>query len=312
MSSDVLQKLEKEENKDTKNVLWQEILQDITNSRYADDDKEKVSFKKDIVDYLDGANAGNENSFKDILTGFSNHINDKITDKWLNCMPKQTSLKKINLIVTEPPNTEPPNKGQRNFSFEVVANNGTVFYLSSRSKGCQWFFAFMLFTEFRKYRRKNSIFLLDEPASNLHCSIQEEVIKAINILCDDKDDTGAKVLYSTHTPYLLDIKNLETMYLVKNKTADEVKDADIVVNLLLNSTKKRKIQETDLEEKRPVFDYFKLNTPHIEKYLKKVDKENNNTISAKFKDFSRKFISGAKTLKNSIELGDFLIDLLGK
>ena len=102
------------------------------------------------------------------------------------------------------------------------------------------------------------------------------------------------------------------MYLVKNKTADEVKDADIVVNLLLNSTKKRKIQETDLEEKRPVFDYFKLNTPHIEKYLKKVDKENNNTISAKFKDFSRKFISGAKTLKNSIELGDFLIDLLGK
>ena len=65
--------------------------------------------------------------------------------------------------------------------------------------------------------QENLISLLNNFPSAVFGFIQEEVIKAINILCDDKDDTGAKVLYSTHTPYLLDIKNLETMYLVKTR-----------------------------------------------------------------------------------------------
>ena len=295
LSIELLEKVEKKDEKNEKNVSWQAVLQDITNSFYRDA-KNSVLFKKDIVDYLDGDNSGGELAFKDTLAGFSQHINNTITKKWLSCLTQPVSLEEVNLV-----SKEDKVVGERNFSFEVKATNKSIFPLSGRSKGCKWFFAFMLFTEFRKYRKSNSIFLLDEPASNLHCSIQEQVIKSMNDLCD-KDDTGSSVIYSTHAPYLLDIQNLETMYLVKNNTTDEVSDPDITISLLLD---KRKKSREDLDEKRPVFDYFKLNTEIIKKYLKK----KNTDVNSKVKDFSQKFLSGIKNIKTIEGVIDLLKDL---
>ncbi len=275
------------ENKKSNNPEWQKILQDITDSLYSED--EKVLFQDDIVDYLDGDNTGDENSFRDKLTGFSRHINQKITKKWLQSLPKKSSLKEIEFVC----NTMEKNANTREFAFKVISNDDATFDLSDRSKGCRWFFAFMLFTEFRKYRKQNTIFLLDEPASNLHSYVQEKVIHAINELCDEK--TGSIVLYSTHSPYLLDIENVETMYLVENINASsEVREARIEVNLYTENTRASKKGEA-----KPISDYFQLNLQKVMKYFEK--KNTPKKIGA----IGKKFLENTRNIKNIADVIEF-------
>ena len=177
------------EEKEKRNNIpqWREILQDITNSLYVG---KHISFQKDIVDYLD--NDGDKNSFQDKLSGFSKHINEIITNKWLDSLPTQSSLKRIDFICDDIQRHD----FKKRFAFKVISTKDNTFELSDRSKGCQWFFAFMLFTEFRKHRKPNTIFLLDEPASNLHSSVQEKVIHAINELCDAETGLYSFIFYS--------------------------------------------------------------------------------------------------------------------
>ena len=288
-SSAVLESLERE-NEKTNNIDWQKILQDITDSIYSRD--EKVLFQNDIVDYLDGDNSGDVNSFRDKLTGFSKRINKKITSKWLDSLPRKSALKKIDFVC----NTMKKDVDIRDFAFKVISNDDATFDLSDRSKGCRWFFAFMLFTEFRKYRKHNTIFLLDEPASNLHSSVQEKVIHAINELCDVK--TGSIVLYSTHSPYLLDIRNAETMYLVKNINASsEVREARIEIDLYTESKAKNK------EEAKPISDYLKLNLQKTKEYFERKD------VPLKIKVIGKKFLENARSVKNIADVFDFFKNL---
>ena len=152
---------------------------------------------------------GNEDNFQDMLNKISKQINNKITQKWLKALDKNSSLKEI---VFSCGNTIKEKVDKRHFSFKVKSQQGNTFSLSDRSKGCQWFFSFMLFTEFRKYRETNTLFLIDEPAANLHASIQEKVVDALNEICDN--DTGSRVIYSTHSPYLITINEEDTKNII--------------------------------------------------------------------------------------------------
>ena len=249
---EMLESIEKEEKKEKNNSEWRLILQDILSSM---DKEQNVTFQKNVVDYLDGENAGNRNNFADLLKRIESHINKKIIDKWLKNLDKDSSLGKITFECNE----QQKNVNQRSFSFKVISKQGNTFNLSDRSKGCQWFFAFMLFTEFRKHRNDNTIFLLDEPASNLHASIQEKVVDAINELYDEA--TGTKVMYSTHSPYLLEINdNTENIFLMRNiNGGKEDKQAKVEIHPFKEAIKNSRYKK----EVRPLLDYVNLNLDKI-------------------------------------------------
>lgn len=97
------------------------------------------------------------------------------------------------------------------FSFKVKTESWKEFSLNERSKGCKWFFSFLIFTEFRKNRTNNILFLLDEPASNLHSSAQVKILDAISALSDK-----SVILYSTHSQYLINPVWLNGAYIVIN------------------------------------------------------------------------------------------------
>lgn len=99
-----------------------------------------------------------------------------------------------------------------NFSFKIKTDSGKEFSLNERSKGCKWFFSFLIFTEFRKNRTKNILFLLDEPASNLHSSAQLKILSAIESLSDK-----SVIVYSTHSHHLINPKWLNGAYIVVNE-----------------------------------------------------------------------------------------------
>ncbi len=89
------------------------------------------------------------------------------------------------------------------------------FVVNDRSLGFRWFFAFMLFTQFRVARRSTRplLFLFDEPASNLHAAAQQKLIDSFPEIA-----TGDHTLaYSTHSHYMIEPKWLEQTFIVTNR-----------------------------------------------------------------------------------------------
>lgn len=91
--------------------------------------------------------------------------------------------------------------------------------IQERSLGFQWFFCFWLFTYFRTLRSDKAgvVFLLDEPASNLHAGAQKEILESLSHLATGNNS----VLYSTHSHYLINPTLLEGAVVVSNGTGDD-------------------------------------------------------------------------------------------
>lgn len=76
--------------------------------------------------------------------------------------------------------------------------------LEARSKGFQWFFSFYLvFLVESEEGHKDAILLLDEPGMHLHPTAQQELIGFFESLSEKN-----QLLYSTHSPFLVDGEHL--------------------------------------------------------------------------------------------------------
>jgi hypothetical protein len=93
---------------------------------------------------------------------------------------------------------------------------------SERSAGFVWFFSFLAyFSEFRDSEDKH-ILLLDEPGLNLHGTAQADLLRYI----DERLATDHQVLYTTHSPFMVQADRLERARLVEDvdKVGTIVKD----------------------------------------------------------------------------------------
>ncbi len=100
------------------------------------------------------------------------------------------------------------------FEISITDIDGTTYNVEERSKGALWYLSFLMKTEFRRKKlRKNHgrpIFLIDEPASNLHSTAQQNMIEDFQKLVED-----TSVIYSTHSQYLISLENIKNTYVVK-------------------------------------------------------------------------------------------------
>lgn len=133
-----------------KDRTWQLALDDILKSV-----NPELSFHKHIVEIWEK----DEDAAQQRLSQMERMLNAKITSKWRDLFGKnKTHFKEIRL-------SRKFTKDELQISFKIVSENGNEFFVKERSKGFKWFFSFLLFTEFRKQRTNNILFLLDEPAS---------------------------------------------------------------------------------------------------------------------------------------------------
>lgn len=99
---------------------------------------------------------------------------------------------------------------------------GVKIELESRSKGFQWFFSFYLvFLVESEDGHKNAILLLDEPGLNLHPTAQQELISFFEALSEKN-----QILYSTHSPFLIDGQHIER---VRPVTEDDAGHSNISI-----------------------------------------------------------------------------------
>jgi predicted ATP-dependent endonuclease of OLD family len=84
---------------------------------------------------------------------------------------------------------------------------------SQRSSGFRWFFSFLAaFTEFES-RNDDFIVLLDEPALTLHGRAQNDFLRFVN----ERLATAAQVLYTTHSPFMVESDHLDRVRIVEDK-----------------------------------------------------------------------------------------------
>ena len=105
----------------------------------------------------------------------------------------------------------------RYFEFKITDTDGTTFSVDERSKGALWYLSFLMKTEFRRKKmRKDSgkpIFLIDEPASNLHSTAQQNMLGDFRKLVED-----TSVIYTTHSQYLVSLENIKNTYVIRRRT----------------------------------------------------------------------------------------------
>lgn len=78
-----------------------------------------------------------------------------------------------------------------------------------RSEGFQWFLSFFLRLE-ATGREKNNLILVDEPGLYLHFRAQKDVLAVFTKLAENN-----QIIFTTHSPYLIDPENLNQVRLVR-------------------------------------------------------------------------------------------------
>lgn len=84
---------------------------------------------------------------------------------------------------------------------------------SQRSQGFQWFLAFYLVLN-GKNCKKNTILLIDEPGLFLHAKAQEDILNYFETKIKNQ------IIYTTHSPFLVDVNNMHRVKLAINDRND--------------------------------------------------------------------------------------------
>jgi energy-coupling factor transporter ATP-binding protein EcfA2 len=85
--------------------------------------------------------------------------------------------------------------------------NPSEIELDQRSAGMQYFFSFFLvFLVEAEDAHVNSILLLDEPGTSLHGTAQAKIVEFLRKLSEDN-----QVIYTAHSPFMIDADHLETV-----------------------------------------------------------------------------------------------------
>ena len=161
-----------------KNTQWQEIFSDILASKYGPKQGtgEAWSFQEDYVEASANGRIDPQTAERR-LAEMNKHLNSTITRHWTDTNGDNKTFDRISIKPVNP-NDVDTSKKAFDYAFGLtVYSNEVPFPLSDRSKGAQWYFCFKILTEIKAARLdKGVIFLLDEPAANLHPSNQNKLL----------------------------------------------------------------------------------------------------------------------------------------
>jgi predicted ATP-dependent endonuclease of OLD family len=144
-------------------------------------------------------------------------ISDKFFKRWDDIFKKDKRLQSRRDIKIKYYPYQYPNNSMSTFTLSFQMNEGgNIYNIAQRSLGFRWFFSFILFTEIQACGTvdRNVIFLLDEPAANLHSSAQEQILSSFK----DMSKSGHQIIFSTHSQYLIEPNWLENAYICKNES----------------------------------------------------------------------------------------------
>lgn len=91
---------------------------------------------------------------------------------------------------------------------------GYPFKISQRSTGLRWYLNFYIALKGEELK-PGDIILVDEPGMYLHPKAQQEMRGILN-----DESTGNQIIYTTHSPYLIDVDNISQLRLVEKHSVN--------------------------------------------------------------------------------------------
>ena len=218
---------------DARNAFYRKIFQDILDYQGSG-----LTIDSNIVSRI--RNTGFLVQWSDFLTSFwgsstqqrvthvmdlaSETITSVIISSWNQIFGDSISDKKIE--IDWKPESGGPDKTEHDLYIKYQVRQGTDrFDISDRSLGFRWFFCFLLFTQFRTQRKGSvgTLFLFDEPASNLHAKAQERLLQSFASISKKPN----ALIYSTHSHYMINPNWLDQGYIIENAAIDYDKAVDV-------------------------------------------------------------------------------------
>ena len=102
------------------------------------------------------------------------------------------------------------------FSFWIKDGDGPL-YPAQRSSGLRWYLSFFLYFSAAAKLSERNIYMLDEPASNLHMRAQDDALRFLEEVAKSHD-----VIYTTHSPSMI---NPDKPYRILAAHRDDLEDA---------------------------------------------------------------------------------------
>jgi len=201
------------ENVDSKkNNYYRDIIQDILNNV-----AKEATIDDHIVKRLKSKHANDRRAVDALLLKMSTNITQIVFGLWDTIFDNPKSKKDT---ISDKKEIEIKYNTDSNGKYYVefiIKEDNSYYNITERSLGFRWFFCFILFTQLRSSRKTQTkaqaLFLLDEPAYNLHSTAQTQLLESfLNIT-----KNGSVIIYSTHSQYLINTKWLENAYVVENK-----------------------------------------------------------------------------------------------
>jgi hypothetical protein len=147
------------------------------------------------------------------LEGASNHLSNKILKYWSQ---NKNLLMRFDVRPARPGDPQEMTSGTNIWARIYDSKRMVSTPLGTRSRGFVWFFSFLAWFDQQQRQNENLILLLDEPALFLHGRAQADLVRYV-----EEELTGNhQVIYTTHSPFMVDPQNFERVRIVQDKGMD--------------------------------------------------------------------------------------------
>ena len=144
------------------------------------------------------------------LEAIGNRLTDEIFDYW--SQNRHLSIE----FRCDPGRPNDPSPFDDGFVFSTRIRNNrhrASVNFDERSTGFIWFFSFLIwFSQMKANYADKLIVLLDEPGLTLHGKAQQDLLRYIR----EKLQPDYQVIYTTHSPFMIDIENIFSMRTVED------------------------------------------------------------------------------------------------
>ena len=150
----------------------------------------------------------------DMLTAELEAASDRITQEVFQYWSQNQNLRvQFQLQLALPGDPAPFNEGWIIRTRIQNTRHGDSINFDERSTGFVWFFSFVIwFNQIRNNLGENLFLLLDDPGLSLHANAQQDLVRYI----EDRLAPNYQVMYSTHSPFMIDASKLYRARTVEN------------------------------------------------------------------------------------------------
>lgn len=171
-----------------------------------------TTLARHVIERTHSDDAADKTSLDSVLLEMGRVVTRAFSEGWSRIFGRTNSELEIQINATA------AGANEADLSLRVKSSDG-YFELQDRSLGFRWFFMFLLMTRYRGLdtNERPVVFLLDEPASNLHSSAQAQLLKSFESLMET-----CQLVYTTHSHHLINLRWLDGAHVVANTAIQDV------------------------------------------------------------------------------------------